>query len=775
MYKEFLEYDLVSFDIFDTLLLRGVSKPTDIFEIVWKESKEKGINILDITPTEFIKLRIECERRARNKAYNREVNLEQIYKELPTFVVSDLQQLMQTEVEVEQRYCYKNFDIYELVEGLEQAGKTMVLLSDMYLSVNQIKSLLLYNEIDIGKFDSIIVSNEERCSKQTGELYEVLFSRYSNVSKDRIIHIGDNKSSDYEQAKEKGIDSIHYNIIPDKLNGIYDYERIRHNIPQSELIALRKLASQSSVFKKVGYSGVERIAYEIGASVVGPFLSHFVDGVCDQLEQLHIERIYPLMREGYLLGELLKREIESRNKKILVKPIYISRKVTYIPSIEKVNREEIENLIGARNLTIKEAIELVGLKVEEFNEINEFIDTPLKKSNRYNVFNTTLREYIISKFSEEDNIVRIEKFIQKQRSLLVDYLKQEIEDFENVATIDIGFFGRIQFWMEKALELEGIEHGMKHFLAIGVIGEKLIDGLNMEGYYGSIGENMDLITTIHRTTDVLEKLISVTEGSTIGYIRNAAQVEPLKAKELPFKRITDIVFKGILDYQKYWVRFKEHKPNLVKQIHKKRRESLMIIHRLIDMPRLEEVKFLMNLEGDTNFGTEYRKKLITDDNIKLMEEKGLEFVDRCNASYTYNDSNIVWPKGLITLGDEFYYVRKAIKSNANNETVKMMQEVLEDVVKQGIKEVALYGAGENGRQFYFMCKLYNVKVLCFIDRKESLWGTEKEGIEVMGLKEAIERGYDTFIITSLFSIQEISDTVIKYFHQTQKVPLIFSV
>jgi hypothetical protein len=291
----------------------------------------------------------------------------------------------------------------------------------------------------------------------------------------------------------------------------------------------------------------------------------------------------------------------------------------------------------------------------------------------------------------------------------------------------------------------------------------------MEGYYGSIGENMDLITTIHRTTDVLEKLISVTEGSTIGYIYNGVKVEPLKDKELPFKRITDIVFKGILDYQKYWIRFKEHKPNLVKRILTKRRESLMIIHRLIDMPKLEEVEFLMNLEGDTNFGTEYRKKLITDDNIRLMKEKGLDFIDKCNASYTYEDSNIVWPKGLITLGDEFYYVRRAIKNNANNETVKLMQEVLEDVVKQGIQEVALYGAGENGRQFYFMCKLYNVKVNCFIDRKESLWGTEKEGIKVMGLKEAIERGCDTFIITSLFSISEIRYYIELYFKKNKAV------
>ncbi|MDF2587712.1 MAG: hypothetical protein K0S41_1553 [Anaerocolumna sp.] len=775
MVDNFDRYDLVSFDIFDTLLLRGVSKPIDIFQIVWDKAKELSLCLIDISPIEFMKMRIECERRARNKAINREVKLTQIYNELPLFVVRDIEKLIEIELQVEKEYCYKNFDIYELIKILIRTGKKVILLSDMYLTSIQIKEILLHNNIDIGFFDSIIVSCEEMCNKQDGSLYKVLFDRYPMVSKDRIMHIGDNKNSDFIQAINNGINAIHYNVIPDKMNSIYEYERIRHNSPQKEIISLRKLVSQTSIFRKIILDTSKSTAYEIGASIIGPFLTTYISWVCDQMEKLQIKSIYPFMREGYLLGELLKREIENRNMNVTVKPIYISRKVTYIPSIERVSREEIENLIGARNLTIIEVIHMVGLDIEDFEHLSQYFNVPLKITHKYTYLNTTLKEYFINNLLAKDNVNKIERYIKEQRELLVAYLKQEIKCFNNVATIDIGFFGRIQLWMEKALDLESIDHNFKHFLAIGIVGEKLYDGINIEGYYGTLAENMDLITTIHRTTDIIEKLISVTEGSTIGYCSNDSVIKPIKSKELGYKDMSEVIFEGIFDYQKYWFKFKMEKPNLAYQVCANRRENLMLLHRLIDMPRNVEVEFLKDLEGDTNFGTDYRKCLITDDNIQLLKLKGADFIDKCNASYTYEDTNIVWPKGLITLHDEFYYVRKALRNSAGNETVKLMQGVVEKLVGKGIHEVALYGAGENGRQFYFVCKLYHVKVTCFIDRKESIWGSQKEGIEIIGLNEAIHRGNRIFIITSLFSISEIKDYINLCFNDLQEEPIILHV
>lgn len=764
------DYKLISVDIFDTLLLRAVAKPIDLFEKVWIEAERQGVAKISMYPGEYVKFRVEMERRARLGRQNREVTLSEIYEQYPDYIAYDLNQLMAVEIEMEKEYCYANYIIYEWLQRAKEQGCKLVLVSDMYLSRQVIKDILEANHINCSLFDRIIISNEYRCNKQNGELFDVLFAQYPNIRPQEMLHIGDNKNADYDQPLKKGMQAFHYNAIPEKLYSIFDYEKIRHNVPQPGLLSLRKI-----IMDHTSYKGDERTAYELGSVVTGPVLSLYVSWVCERMKQLGIHRIYPLMREGYLLGELLKKEADELGMELEVHPIYVSRKVTYVPSITEVNREEIENMIGARNLTIRESLHLMGLKEEQFAEITQYFDVKHKETHKISYGDSTLKEYLIERFLEPENVQIIESYIREERRKLVAYLKQEIGDFTNIATIDIGFFGRIQMWMEKCLDLEGVPHRMKHFLAVGVTEDRLYNGMDFEGMFGTFAENRDLVTTIHRTTDVLEKLISVTEGSTIGYQERDGMIRQIQADGVNNDRLTAVAFEGTFAFQKIWFQFRKDKPQIAKQCLQDRRGLLQILHRLIDMPRRSEAQMLAEFEADTNFGTNYKKGIITQEHLALAKEKGVDFVDKCNVSYTYHNSNITWPKGTVTLLDEFYYVRRALKKGSQNEIVQSMQEVVEQVQEDGVKEVALYGAGENGRQFYFLCQMYNIKATCFIDRKESIWGTFKEGVEVVGLDEAMNRGNDVFIVTSLFSISEISDTIKDRFEKLDRKPVIYSV
>lgn len=764
------DYQLISIDVFDTLLLRAVAKPVDLFELVWKEAEKRDIARTSMYPKEYVKFRAEMERRARMNAVCREVSLEDIYRMYPDYIAYDIPALMELEIEFEKKYCYPNFVILEWLQKMKSSGCILVLVSDMYLSSDTIRGILTANQIDVAMFDDIIVSNEYTCNKQTGDLFNILFQKYPDIKPGSMLHIGDNKNADYEQPIKKGMQAFHYDAIPDKLYSVFDYEKIRHNVPQPAILSLRKMCMAAS-----SYEGREKTAYELGAAVTGPVLSLYISWVVRRLQKLHITRIYPLMREGYLLGELLKREACELGITLTVHPIYVSRKVTYIPSITTVNREEIENMIGARNLTIRESLQLMGLSERDFSDIEEYLDIKHKETHRIEYKAGTLKEYIINRFLEEKNVRQIETYIAQERRKLVEYLQQEIGDMDGIATIDIGFFGRIQMWMEQCLTIEGVPHRMKHFLAVGVTEERLFNGLDFEGMFGTFSENRDLIPTIHRTTDVLEKLISVTEGSTIGYERKKDMVVPLQSDGVDNEHLTNIAFEGAINFQKFWFAFRRMKQDIADDCLVNRRETLMILHRLIDMPRREEAELLAGFEADTNFGTNYKKGIITEEHLALAREKGVDFIDKCNVSYTYQNSNITWPKGTVTLLDEFYYVRRALKNGSQNEIIKSMQEVVEQVQEDGVKEVALYGAGENGRQFYFLCQLYNIGVTCFIDRKESIWGTFKEGVEVMGLDEAMRRGNDTYIVTSLFSISEISDFIEERYEGVERSPRIYSV
>ena len=76
--KNINKYDYISFDIFDTLIKRNLSTPTNIFDLVEKLYNE----ISDIKIKNFKICRINAEKKAINSAYNNEPNIDEIYQNL---------------------------------------------------------------------------------------------------------------------------------------------------------------------------------------------------------------------------------------------------------------------------------------------------------------------------------------------------------------------------------------------------------------------------------------------------------------------------------------------------------------------------------------------------------------------------------------------------------------------------------------------------------------------------------------------------------------------
>ena len=66
------EYEIVSFDIFDTLLKRDVSSPIEVFNLI-----EERVG------KDFAVLRMQAEKRARRSLNKEEVTLKDIYSFMP--------------------------------------------------------------------------------------------------------------------------------------------------------------------------------------------------------------------------------------------------------------------------------------------------------------------------------------------------------------------------------------------------------------------------------------------------------------------------------------------------------------------------------------------------------------------------------------------------------------------------------------------------------------------------------------------------------------------
>lgn len=174
--------NFVSFDIFDTALLRCVYKPTDLFFLIEKE-----------VGNDFYSKRIEAEKKAREE--NPFYNLSDIYKFLPEFKEK-------TEISFEIESCYANHSILKQYNKLKQSGINCIFISDMYLSSNILESMLK----NAGYKDpKVYVSCEMQASKVGGKLFkEVLKEINGNI----LCHTGDNYVADIEGAKLAGIENV---------------------------------------------------------------------------------------------------------------------------------------------------------------------------------------------------------------------------------------------------------------------------------------------------------------------------------------------------------------------------------------------------------------------------------------------------------------------------------------------------------------------------------------------------------------------------------------
>lgn len=198
--EELRKYDVISFDVFDTLLFRKTSVPTDVFLLVEKETACPG----------YAKKRQLAETNARlfkcRETGSSEVTLQEIYEAPPLKNVEDKNQQMQAELQAEQRVCYANEALKKLVKELVQAGKQVIAVSDMYLPKTEIHELLRKNGYQ--EIKRLYVSCEYGISKSDGRLFDVI--KEALGSQKAICHVGDNFYSDVMAQKGKITKAIHY-------------------------------------------------------------------------------------------------------------------------------------------------------------------------------------------------------------------------------------------------------------------------------------------------------------------------------------------------------------------------------------------------------------------------------------------------------------------------------------------------------------------------------------------------------------------------------------
>lgn len=195
LWKKVQNYEVISFDIFDTLVMRKVYSLIDIFYIIEKNFRRELENGFS-----FVEVRKKVTGLLEN------ATIDEIYAELRKLEGWDdglTERIKQYEIEVENQMIVPRRDMVKLYNELKKT-KEIYLVSDMYLPSAVLQKILLRCGIIIEQ-EKIIVSCDVKKSKADGTLWEY----YKNIILNgrRAIHIGDNERADCELPKQYDIDT----------------------------------------------------------------------------------------------------------------------------------------------------------------------------------------------------------------------------------------------------------------------------------------------------------------------------------------------------------------------------------------------------------------------------------------------------------------------------------------------------------------------------------------------------------------------------------------
>lgn len=192
------KHDIVTFDIFDTLIVRKTMQPKDIFRVVETAYAKAGWAFQGFTG-----VRIEAEDHCYKKGMN--PTIYQIYDEIENITDCDkevLKRYMEKEINTEKQFLCARNSMLQFFNSLKEE-KEIYLISDMYLPSDILDEIL--QDCGYSGYRAIYVSCEHGCSKNEG-LFETFISE--GKGRQNALHIGDNENADGKSAENAGMASF---------------------------------------------------------------------------------------------------------------------------------------------------------------------------------------------------------------------------------------------------------------------------------------------------------------------------------------------------------------------------------------------------------------------------------------------------------------------------------------------------------------------------------------------------------------------------------------
>ncbi len=314
-------YDAVSFDLFDTLIMRKVLEPIDAFDIV----KRRIIDIVSISGFKILRHEAEISVDACINSFD------SIYEELiieKHISKDDADIVKRTEMIVEKEIIVPRLTMIEAFLYAVSAGKQVSIISDMYLP----KAFLIeiMESFGIKNYSDFILSCDNKTTKE-----RELFQDYKrSVGDKRCLHIGDHKNADEISAIKAGIDAVH---IPSAIEMMRNSSMRRvlyymHSNTERRLIGELLAKVFSDPFALCGAEGIIKISSidVLGRFFIAPLVFSYLKLLKEQVSAGKYENVLLGARDGFMFDRIIREtDMFSKEEKVKYKYILISRGLAY--------------------------------------------------------------------------------------------------------------------------------------------------------------------------------------------------------------------------------------------------------------------------------------------------------------------------------------------------------------------------------------------------------------------------------------------------------------
>lgn len=525
--EQLTQVSWLSLDVFDTALLRKVHRPTDIFHMM----QDKVANILGSTDVNFASVRIAAERDTRtafrhgNKG--EEITLTDIYDTLGknlNLLDKQKNELLDLEFKTELRFIYVNPTILDLYQEAQRLGKSVIFLSDMYLSSSQIATLL----ITAGYVDPVVyVSSELGCNKGSGRLYQKM-QTHLNIAGRHILHVGDNYRADYLRARLNRWRAVHFSTLPD---------RLPKNAVESSGDTFSALCRGVAKHYRITHSNVSKtdrdIWHSLGYTVVGPLFLSFLVWLYQEASKSGIKRIHFCARDGYSLVkgmELLKKicqwDIETNY-------IHASRKVLGQANVRGLDSNSLNFLLMVTpGLTLRDFVVRCGCDPLEHEAALRALgfaslDMPLTEK-AFGRFIKPNYGNLLERWVKSNEQQLLENY-GRSRTLVLKYLKGLGIHRKDAAVVDIGWNGTLIDAMQNILQGDDKTCALRSYFFATRPDAKAIEktGGSVRSFFFHFGQPHRRAALVCECIELVELLFSAPHPTIVGLKETSGEISPI--------------------------------------------------------------------------------------------------------------------------------------------------------------------------------------------------------------------------------------------------------